>query len=460
MRHSKKRFYLLFVVVATLDGYSGQFAQCNTGSPHCINHSIPINDVLPETAAQTSVLRSGTTSHNGSCAEKQIYQSENVVASLKHLALKFNPNHAPIYDAFCNQNYTQTSGTVYTQKSVTKREDGSLILHGAISVIAKINPIITGIWPAIWLLPQDTAFTNRDGGASGVWPMSGEIDTIEMAGYNAYFSPPETYFTTLHFGSTPGADTPRGHVTIYNKNGQSEPLSERFHRYTMEWNITLKNTQNASITALKVSETASIQLTMYLDGKQIQSDRRIWNSYTPDCDNGLVATGVTNGQTCGLPEFSTPSAYMPLPSDDALPLQVFINGFNSGFRLIINVASGGGIFFNDPVGAAGATEPVTTYVKSITASTIENMVFVPNIFNGAIIQWLEPIIPGEVIDHYQIQVSGYNVNMTMQQPAGTTQLQIPAHTFYGNRDYHVLVMAVAKSGTMLLVGENTTKIRP
>ncbi|HDV5818779.1 TPA: hypothetical protein RJD92_003089, partial [Legionella pneumophila] len=66
-------------------------------SDHCITVVEPLFDVLPETSAKSSFLRSGTTSHNDTCSEKEIYQSENVFRRNNKLELYFNPNHSPIY---------------------------------------------------------------------------------------------------------------------------------------------------------------------------------------------------------------------------------------------------------------------------------------------------------------------------------------------------------------------------
>ncbi|ABQ55125.1 TPA: family 16 glycosylhydrolase [Legionella pneumophila subsp. pneumophila] len=431
-------------------------------SDHCITVVEPLFDVLPETSAKSSFLRSGTTSHNDTCSEKEIYQSENVFRRNNKLELYFNPNHSPIYDPYCNQIYTQTSGAVYTQAPITKFSNGVLILHGAVTVKAKIDRIIPGIWPAIWMLPQDTAFTDLDGGASGVWPTSGEIDTLEMAGYSGYYNPPATYLTTLHFGPTPGDDIPRGYTTVYKNDAQQiVPLTDKEHEFTMEWDITLKNTVNGQVTFLNPANVASIRLSMYLDGRLYQSDKLIWNSYSPPvCDNGLVGTGRSDGTTCGVPVFQIPSSFDPLPLNDALPLEVFTRGFNSGFRLISNVASGGPIFSGDPIGEAGAREPVSLFISEIYLQIINNLAFVPNIFNGAKVSWLTPTIPGETIDHYTLEISGYKFNINKQFPSTQNQFTIPAHTLYGNRSYHAVVTAVGNLGTTVLVGDATVKIRP
>ncbi len=58
--------------------------------------------------------------------------------------------------------------------------------HGRIDVTARM-PVGTGLWPAIWLLPEENQF--------GPWPASGEIDIAECRG-----RVPDRIQGTLHFG--------------------------------------------------------------------------------------------------------------------------------------------------------------------------------------------------------------------------------------------------------------------
>ena len=62
---------------------------------------------------------------------------------------------------------------------------------GRIDIRAKL-PKGKGIWPALWLLPQNNVY--------GGWPRSGEIDLMEMIGHEA-----NRVYATLHFGPGPGS---------------------------------------------------------------------------------------------------------------------------------------------------------------------------------------------------------------------------------------------------------------
>lgn len=74
-----------------------------------------------------------------------------------------------------------------------------------------------GIWPALWMMPRDSVY--------GSWPLSGEIDVMELNG-NA----PSTVSGTIHFGgSDPGESA--GSTYVFPKGGSATS----FHIYTLEW---------------------------------------------------------------------------------------------------------------------------------------------------------------------------------------------------------------------------------
>lgn len=85
--------------------------------------------------------------------------------------------------------------------------------YGFYEVRAKL-PCGRGIWPAIWLLP-----------ASGKWPDAGEIDVMEMVGWD-----PNVIHATLHSGAF-------NHAKGTQRGAQkSVPTScTAFHRYQLDW---------------------------------------------------------------------------------------------------------------------------------------------------------------------------------------------------------------------------------
>ncbi|MDB5022654.1 MAG: Beta-glucanase, family [Mucilaginibacter sp.] len=72
-------------------------------------------------------------------------------------------------------------GMSYTSSRMVSKTPADM-LYGRLEVKAKL-PSGKGTWPAIWMLPNDYAYGN--------WPNSGEIDIMEMVGYdpnNVHFS--------------------------------------------------------------------------------------------------------------------------------------------------------------------------------------------------------------------------------------------------------------------------------
>ena len=139
------------------------------------------------------------------------------------------------------QYYTRERGNVYVQDSVlhiralkeqlhgcgyssarlkTRRPDGTALFakqYGKFEFRARV-PHGKGMWPALWLLPQDDAY--------GIWAASGEIDVLEIVGEK-----PEEYLGTIHFGST---FPKRELVTHVHKLAGGSTVGD-WHVYAVEW---------------------------------------------------------------------------------------------------------------------------------------------------------------------------------------------------------------------------------
>ena len=89
--------------------------------------------------------------------------------------------------------------------------------YGRFEFRAKL-PTGKGLWPALWLLPQDEKF--------GGWAASGEIDIMEARGQE-----PTTVLGTLHYGSRWPANTYVGKDYKLPENGTIAD----FHVYALEW---------------------------------------------------------------------------------------------------------------------------------------------------------------------------------------------------------------------------------
>ncbi|MGC8595573.1 MAG: glycoside hydrolase family 16 protein [Candidatus Kryptoniota bacterium] len=108
------------------------------------------------------------------------------------------------------------SGNSYTSARLITKNKGDW-LYGRIEVRAKL-PYGKGIWPAIWMMPTDSYY--------GGWPLSGEIDIMELLG-----DKPNKIYGTIHFGQT---DQQRqGSYTLPKGS-----FSDNFHLFAVEWDST------------------------------------------------------------------------------------------------------------------------------------------------------------------------------------------------------------------------------
>jgi Beta-glucanase/Beta-glucan synthetase len=103
----------------------------------------------------------------------------------------------------------------YTSARLDTRDHFSYC-YGKLIVRAKL-PAGQGLWPAIWLLPQDQAY--------GPWPASGEIDMVEAKGRL-----PRQVAGTLHYGK----DWDHKVTEEFSYQLESSTINE-FHDYALEW---------------------------------------------------------------------------------------------------------------------------------------------------------------------------------------------------------------------------------
>jgi beta-glucanase (GH16 family) len=110
-------------------------------------------------------------------------------------------------ETFGGKNYT--SSRIKTQGKKTFK-------FGRIDVRA-ILPATKGLWPGLWLMPQDNVYGN--------WPTSGEIDMMESIG-----SEPAKVLGTAHFGPGPNS-------TFISRNYilSGASFHEEFHVFSIEW---------------------------------------------------------------------------------------------------------------------------------------------------------------------------------------------------------------------------------
>jgi beta-glucanase (GH16 family) len=134
-----------------------------------------------------------------------------------------NPDNVFVRDSLLHIRAIKESlhGCGYTSARMkTRRRDGTPLFtkqYGRFEVRAKV-PYGKGLWPALWLLPQDDAY--------GPWAASGEIDILEIVGER-----PTEYLGTIHFGST---FPKRELVTHVHKLAGGSTVGD-FHVYAVEW---------------------------------------------------------------------------------------------------------------------------------------------------------------------------------------------------------------------------------
>ncbi len=105
----------------------------------------------------------------------------------------------------------------YSSGKITTK-DKFAFKYGRVDFRAKL-PKGTGIWPALWMLPNDDVY--------GPWAASGEIDVMEARGRL-----PQSTSGTIHFGGTWPSNTYLGSDYSF-KNGQA--IDTGYHVYSVVW---------------------------------------------------------------------------------------------------------------------------------------------------------------------------------------------------------------------------------
>jgi beta-glucanase (GH16 family) len=110
------------------------------------------------------------------------------------------------------EGYNHTSARINTQ-------DRFAVKYGRIEARIKL-PAGKGLWPAFWMLPQDTDYGN--------WAASGEIDIVEAINLDGSGS--DEIHGTIHFGGEEPANRSAGTNYV-----PSADITTEFHTYAVEW---------------------------------------------------------------------------------------------------------------------------------------------------------------------------------------------------------------------------------
>ena len=109
---------------------------------------------------------------------------------------------------------TYTSGRIRTTNLFSQT-------YGLMEFRAKF-PAGTGLWPAMWMMPKDSAY--------GGWPTSGEVDVFESKGQS-----PSLVQGSLHSGSSPNTQVTQ--TRVFSQTGlQPAGFSTGdWHTYDLQW---------------------------------------------------------------------------------------------------------------------------------------------------------------------------------------------------------------------------------
>lgn len=101
------------------------------------------------------------------------------------------------------------------------------IKYGRVEVEAKL-PSGDWMWPAIWMMPQDSVY--------GEWPRSGEIDIMESRGNDAEKYPlgNNIVSSAMHWGTL--YDTDAFRLSKGEWGSKRTKYSDGFHTFGLEWN--------------------------------------------------------------------------------------------------------------------------------------------------------------------------------------------------------------------------------
>ncbi len=195
-------------------------------------------------------------------------------------------------------------GCPYTSARLkTRGPDGRALFaqrYGRFEFRAKL-PVGRGLWPALWMLPQDDAY--------GTWAASGEIDVLEARGQT-----PTTVLGTLHYGARWPHNTFTG--ADYILPGQGTIAD--FHTYAVEWDPG--------------------RVRWFVDGVLTQTQQFWWSSSAQDGRQGKKPTG------------SAELNAWPAP-------------FDQRFFLIMNLAVGGNFLGNPDASTPFPGTMVVDYVR-------------------------------------------------------------------------------------------------
>ena len=178
--------------------------------------------------------------------------------------------------------------------------------YGRFEFRAKL-PTGKGIWPALWLLPQESKY--------GGWAASGEIDLMEARGQE-----PTKVLGTLHYGSHWPANAHSGKDYVFPDGG----VISDFHVYALEWEPGV--------------------MRFYVDDKLYQTQDFWWSCSDMDGPKGVEPVNE--------------SEIHPWPAP-----------FDQPFYIVMNLAVGGNFLGNPDASTVFPAEMIVDYVRVYDKTT-------------------------------------------------------------------------------------------
>ncbi|KAI0129116.1 putative gram-negative bacteria binding protein [Xylariales sp. AK1849] len=131
-----------------------------------------------------------------------------------------------VTDCSITSNFTKGTMINPIRSARLSTKDKVYLAYGKIEVTAKL-PKGDWLWPAIWMMPQDSYY--------GEWPASGEIDIMESRGNDphVYTQGRNSIGGTLHWG--PSTDLDMYYLTTNSQAMRRQDFSDAFHTFGVVW---------------------------------------------------------------------------------------------------------------------------------------------------------------------------------------------------------------------------------
>lgn len=149
--------------------------------------------------------------------EKEFYSKDNAIVSDGLLDIKLKKETK----TFSQKGDPSKKATAYYSSAKLTSQNNFSVKYGRVDVRAKF-PAGNGIWPAIWMLPNDNLY--------GAWAYSGEIDIAEGRG-----RVPDKVFGAMHYGGAWPNNLNTSDLLDVKADGLKKSDTTDWHVYSVIW---------------------------------------------------------------------------------------------------------------------------------------------------------------------------------------------------------------------------------